>query len=433
MNNVSQTDIMSENKMVGFNAACAFMRDSIKELKDGLNKETDTVERTRLEGILTGLQSKEREILDAIRDDLPDYEDDPDNYKIVVFALNRVINDIGDIYLLHKDDTIIEPVKKEPLYPKTVLPTVRPCYPDKLALLNPRITQYIFDPVRCADLIEPIDIGIKKVTSNTKDFKAVKGVQCLQVIDGMNLPANIGVFDKVVLSSICTLYEEFVKSGKSGDMIVTPQMIYQCYAGKPASKKAQIDNVTKSVRKMMTTIVSFDWRDHAVAKKLLSKEDAEILSKSENFIVERQNMIYAREIFAQVNGARLRAFQLFRTPCLYEYSRSVGQIVTIQKNLLQIPDLKNTDEITLMKIYLATRIELMKNKRNSVKSNSILYESITQECQTKDWDSLDKTERKRKRETVSKILDNWKSEHYIKGYAITKKGSTQTGVEIILN
>lgn len=427
------TDVISKNKAVGIKAAQAFMDDSIKELSEELNNVTDTAEHTRLEGILTDLQSRRKEILDAIRDDLPAYDDDPENYKIVVFSLERVMNEIGDIYLLHKSHVIAELVKEKSLCPKKDLPNVKPCYPDKLALLNTRITQYIFDSSRCKDLVEPLDIGLKAPAKTTKNPKAIKSVQCLQVIDGMDLPANIGVFDKVVLSSICTLYEEFFKSGKTGDMIVTPQMIYQCYAGKSASKKAQIDNVVKSVRKMMATIVSFDWREHAVAKKLLSKEDAEVLSKSENFVVVRQNMIYAQEIFAQVNGARVMAFQLFRTPVLYEYSRSVGQIVTIPKNLLQISDLKNTDEIALMKIYLAMRIELMRNKRNSVKSNSILYESITRECQTKNWESLDKTEKKRKRETVSKILDNWKTERYIKGYTIIKKGNTQTGVEVILN
>lgn len=433
MNNVSQTDVMSEIKTAIIGEELDIIDEHITVQKEMLNTTSDAVQKSKINGILTDLQLKRKEIPDIIQDVLGDYDGDSDRFAIASFAIQRLMNDILEIYPPYKNDEIEEPVKGKTLYPKQNLPTVRPCYPDKLALLNPRITQWLFDPVQCKSLVEPIDIGLKAPTKKTGNGKGIKSLQCFQVIDGVDLPANIGVYDKVVLSAICTLYKEFIKSGKPGDMIVTPQMIYQCYAGKPYSKKAQIDNVTKSVRKMMTTIVSFDWRDHAVAKKLLSKEDAEILSKSENYIVERQNMIYAREIFAQVNGARLRAFQLFRTPCLYEYSRSVGQIVTIPKNLLQIPDLKNTDEITLMKIYLATRIELMKNKRNSVKSNSILYESITRECQTKDWDSLDKTERKRKRETVSKILDNWKSENYIKGYTITKKGSTQTGVEIILN
>lgn len=86
----------------------------------------------------------------------------------------------------------------------------------------------------------------------------------------------------------------------------------------------------------------------------------------------------------------------------------------------------------MFKIYLAKRVELMRYRRNAVKNDVILYETIFKECQVGDWTTLNKTEKKRKRETIAKILEDWVKKEYIKNFAVTTSGKTQTGVKISL-
>lgn len=160
---------------------------------------------------------------------------------------------------------------------KRALPIVSRCDPHSLSVMNTRMTQFIFDPVKCEMLENPIDIGLQNPDKmhRKKSERYVKSVQCLQIIDGKDLPAKVGFFDLAVLSAICTLYDDFIKKEEKNEFVVTPQMIYRCFSGKSASAPIQLNDVVKSIRKMMTTLVSFDWREHAVSKKLLAEEDFE--------------------------------------------------------------------------------------------------------------------------------------------------------------
>ncbi len=118
-------------------------------------------------------------------------------------------------------------------------------------------------------------------------------------------------------------------------------------------------------------------------------------------------------------------------PALYEYAKKVRQIVSVQQEVLKIPELSNTDDIIAIKTYLAYRIELMKNKRNRVKSDKILFDTVFEECQI-EFHSNEKKERKRKREIICKILDYWVTTNYIAWYELIKENGKYTKVQISL-
>lgn len=233
-------------------------------------------------------------------------------------------------------------------------------------------------------------------------------------------------YDRAVLNGICSLWQ-------AGNTAFTPAMVYRAMngtsgtgaRGEKVSPQA-IEAVTKSIEKQRVTRLYIDCTEQMRHYKGLAfaKYDAMMLA------------VEGIEMTAQ-NGEKVKAYRFTnpkRPPILYEYSRAIGQVLSIPPRLLNSSRfVRSTAEVIALREYLIRRIEGMKNDRNSLTSNKITYESIYEELSI-DLAQLEGDAKKnvprRVRQNTEAILDHFTSEKYIAGYTSYKKGKNIIGVEI---
>lgn len=274
-----------------------------------------------------------------------------------------------------------------------------------LAIMNTKVTKYLFDSK--TDFSEERQVSVGK--TGKKDV--IINVQAYVAIDGKIIPTNFTAYDREVLNGICSIYA-------SGQNIMTTQTIYEAFTGRRNPSSQSKAHVTRSINKMRSTLLSIDWTNHAKMSGLPLED--------EDYIKSNDNLLLMQNIEANINGTDTNAFLLLQAPILYKYAKSVEQIITIDKSLLQMDNLNNTDDSIVLKNYILTRIAIMKNPKNKVKNHAILFDTMFEYCQI----TGNKNEMKRKRELVTKILDELKKKQYITGYTIEKKGNKYKSIVV---
>lgn len=263
--------------------------------------------------------------------------------------------------------------------------------------------------------------------------KPVQDVYCYQVIGTERVPASLTLFDLIVLSGVCSIATEYYRNNQPNFVMSIP-MIYEAVTGKPYQSKTNyipkiITDISKSIDKMRSTFIEFNWRDQAEDMLKHNKFKGDKKPIPEKCIVVNSNILNMVCVTAKLNGEIVnQAYKLLEIPALYRYDKTISQIITLSKDILQAPNISITrDNVSLM-VCLARRIELMKNKHNSMFSNRIANDFIFEQCQ---FDKFNKLERQRKKETTFKILDGWKKIHFIKDYTAIIQGRKYVGVEIV--
>lgn len=272
-------------------------------------------------------------------------------------------------------------------------------------IMNTKVTKYLFDSK--TDFSEERQVSVGK--TGKKDV--IINVQAYVAIDGKIIPTNFTAYDREVLNGICSIYA-------SGQNIMTTQTIYEAFTGRRNPSSQSKAHVTRSINKMRSTLLSIDWTNHAKMSGLPLED--------EDYIKSNDNLLLMQNIEANINGTDTNAFLLLQAPILYKYAKSVGQIVTIDKSLLQMDNLNNTDDSIVLKNYILTRIAIMKNPKNKVKNHAILFDTMFEYCQI----TGNKNEMRRKRELVTKILDELKKKQYITNYTIEKKGNKYKSIVV---
>lgn len=236
-------------------------------------------------------------------------------------------------------------------------------------------------------------------------------------------------YDRAVYEAICSLWE-------AGNTAFTPAMVYHAMNGTSgtddggASISLQaIESVTRSIEKHRFTRLTIDCSEQIEKgqyKDLKSaKYDAMMIS------------VDGIEMKAQ-NGKKVKAYSFTnpkRPPVLYEYSKTIGQVLSVPAKLLNSSHMiRSTDENIVIRKYLIRRIELMKGK-NGLQSKHITYTGVCEELGI-DIDSLTgnakKDTHKRIRKNTGALLSHLQHENYIKGYEEYKDGRTVVGVKIAL-
>lgn len=121
--------------------------------------------------------------------------------------------------------------------------------------------------------------------------------QCTETLQFTGFPASIDEYDKQVFSGICTLIDELADKGK--ELIVTPQMICETFADTTSSREKELQRVVKSIHKMMSTTISFRYREH------------------KEFVELRENLLYADEIKVLSSRTNTHAFWILKIPRLH--------------------------------------------------------------------------------------------------------------------
>lgn len=334
---------------------------------------------------------------------------------------NEIMAEILSLEIRH-----IENILAQPCTDKGDMPKISLVKPKSLMSPNTKVANCVFNSTNIEAFLNPQDIEISG--RKAKKHRYVRDVSCFQMISEMKLPANINLYDKHVFSAICTLYEELDRLGK--ETVMTSKMIYQTFTGTDPTTEAQVQEVTDSVHRMMCTILEFDWREHAIMNKLISSKDYQSESCLNDYIIKRQNMIYAKEIVARIRGHEVQAFFIMELPPLFNYSKKVNQVTATKIENKNITSLKSTRKRVLLKEYLINRIDLLKNAKNNVSNKLIRFDTMFSECGLSD---MNKTEKMRMRNYIFDLLNELIKKKEILSYEVETLGREKIGIIIKLN
>jgi len=257
---------------------------------------------------------------------------------------------------------------------------------------------------------------------------AKKRMEITVTIDQGNLPEEITLArpisykDRIVEDAIGNLFDQ-------GFSQITPAMVYRQINGlsdtravNPAAER-KIDNC---IRRLASTWVQIDYTEQLRA---IAKNKDKMIEKG---IVQGQ-IVSAKNVYLKfADGTVKSGWKVDSSPMIYAYSKHVKQIATIPTALLNTSTVvKSTDEITAARYYILTQIERIKGSGNKRILFDTMFETIGDNA------PLEKTAngyiiRSRRIAAIRTILDYFKEQGHIKGYAIVKLASKIEGVDIEL-
>lgn len=311
--------------------------------------------------------------------------------------LKSVLADIENVLLNEKQG----PIKQ--LYRK----------PSFFSMANTKLSNFLFDNEY--DFTRPSRL----VVSEKKKKEVLVSAQIFLSIrdeNGLKVPQNITAYDKAVHDGLCSVLTQ------NKNMIATSRQIYEAMAGKTTTNRQAIEHVIHSLNKMSMTKIYLDYSQQAKNKGL-----------SFDRMTFEGNLLYFIGVEVETNGQISKGYKFLTTPILYEYAANIGQIITVNKSLLNIPNVANTDDSVVLRHYLLRRIQTMKNQRNCVNQNKIKFDSMFSYCSiSNSGQQLSRTQLNRKRRIVYDTLQAWVNMKYIKGYTEYRDGRKILGVEIKL-
>lgn len=221
-------------------------------------------------------------------------------------------------------------------------------------------------------------------------------------------------YDRAVYNAVTSHYV-------AGNTIMTASMICRAMTGKTKDNSnpspQQVGAVTRSVKKMGLIRINLDLTNE-FQNRGITLDDEHITS----YKVSEMLLTY-RSVEVLTKGRRIEAFEFLSSPILYSYSKATNQVITVPIKFLDTP-IDNTERIINLKNYLIRRIEGIKGK-NRLKHDIILFESIYELSENKN-----KEDNKRTRMQVTRILDYWKEQDYIKNYKFIKQKKSYHSIKI---
>ncbi len=228
--------------------------------------------------------------------------------------------------------------------------------------------------------------------------------------------ASITAYDKIVHDAVCSLYA-------AGNETFTPEMVYRAMNGMVESEfvsSKSIKMIVDSLEKMRITDIAIDYTDQL---RMTNPDNAFDLARVSGA------MLLMQKVTVSTGGVTKWAYRLVSSPIVYEYSKLIKQIIPIPLQLLNTKETtRSTDTVIIIRQYILQRVELMKNKKNSMNSHVISYDSI--------YELLDAPDDRKLRATIrsqtERLLDNYVNIHYIESYEVVRRGRAISGVLIHL-
>lgn len=235
-------------------------------------------------------------------------------------------------------------------------------------------------------------------------------------------------FDKAILNGVSSLLI-------AGTIYFTIPMLYRAMIGSenPSMREEAVQTIRDRLEFMRHATITLDCTEEAAAHFIKDGQNLQSLTVS-------QYLLPMNRMNAVLNGREVEAYFLIDTPPLFQYASSKRQISLVDMDLLNIhfeadsplagASLNNTPAIIVLKNYLLTRIEGMKNPNNRLQSRKILFSSIYEELGEP---SPIKQRRQRLRNYTEIYLEYLTQQNYISGYSFTRTGRVVDGVEIVLD
>ena len=195
--------------------------------------------------------------------------------------------------------------------------------------------------------------------------------------------------------------------------------------------KSQMEAIERSLEKLKSIKVYIDLTDEVKHKVIEDKQpliDAGILKDHSDKIkkaVIEDNMLHFRkgEIVSE-KGKVFKSIQIVGEPTLLTYNRAKKTLLTIPMEYIGLEGQNATDKTIAFQDYLLMRIFGFKNKK--MRENKVLYDTLYRDSgQEKPEDSKGFI---RDRETVTKMMGEWKEKGLITGYEEVKEGRSYVGI-----
>jgi hypothetical protein len=238
---------------------------------------------------------------------------------------------------------------------------------------------------------------------------------------------KITPFDRAVEDAIGNIIDD-QNMPPNGTINTTPDVVWRKMNGMEKGAqvgKAAVQKVNESMEKLAKTwcVVDFTKQLQAMGNNL---EKAEI----------KQHIILAKTAYLKhQDGTEKDGWEITGRPLIYEYSKLVKQVATIDNKLLQTKNINNTEEVMKIRRYLLQQIERIRRKPGEPGKPNVLYDTIF--IDTEDPLPMEKTGTGRKTRTnrikiIKAILDGFTEAGHIAGWREAGFGNRKqkTGIEI---
>ncbi len=195
--------------------------------------------------------------------------------------------------------------------------------------------------------------------------------------------------------------------------------------------KNQVEAIERSLEKLKSIKVYIDLTDEVKHKIIEDKQpliDAGILKDHNDKIkkaVIEDNMLHFRkgEIVSE-KGKVFKSIQIVGEPTLLTYNRAKKTLITIPMEYIGLAGQNATDKTIAFQDYLLMRIFGFKNRK--MRENKVLYDTLYRDSgQEKPEDSKGFI---RDRETITKMMEEWKAKGLITGFEEVKEGRSYVGI-----
>ena len=287
---------------------------------------------------------------------------------------------------------------------KDIVPMGNYQKPSFLQMPNTKLSNYLFDTNY--DLTRQVALVVSGEKDNQVTVKTQLFLSLLED-EGIEIPQKITAYDRAVHDGVCTIL------ANSETMTATNRQIYEVITGKPG-------HITRSLNKLNRTKIHFDYTQQAQARGIKCDK-----MTFKGYLLDFQEVEVIYNKTQSVSG-----YKFLTPPILYKYASDMGQIISVNKDLLNTPSVINTEDSTVLKHYLLRRIEVMRNNKNNIESNKILFDTMFNYCNIHG----NREKLRTKREIVFLLLKDWKDVGYIYDFNDYKGLKNKVlGIEIFLD
>lgn len=238
-------------------------------------------------------------------------------------------------------------------------------------------------------------------------------------------------YDRRVYNAVGTLW----LNGRRTISLTEIFVIMNGYAkANPSSR--QLQAVEKSLMKLKSIKFYIDLTQEVKANIIKDKDvlvEAGILKsrtdKIKSAVIE-DNMLHFRVgTITSEQGKVFKSIQIVGEPSLLTYNRAKGTLLSIPMEYIGLEDSNATEKTIAFQDYLLMRIIGYKNGK--LRENKILYDTLYRDS------GIERPELSkdfiRDRETVRKLLEEWKKKGLINGYDEVKEGRSYVGVVVYID
>ena len=237
---------------------------------------------------------------------------------------------------------------------------------------------------------------------------------------------NITAYDRRVYNAVSTLFI----NEKTTVSLLEIFSVMTGYTRKNPST-SQIESIEKSLEKLKSIKVHIDLTEEVKHNIIQNKQpliDAGILKdhsdKIKRAVIEDNMLHFRKGETVSEKGKVFKSIQIIGEPALLSYNRSKKTLITIPMKYIGLEGQNSTDKTIAFQDYLLMRIFGYKNGK--LCENKILYDTLYRDSgQEKPEDSKGFI---RDRETIVKMMEEWKRKGLITEFWEVKEGRFYIGL-----